>query len=159
MPTLTYEDALVGAIAHGWIDGQKGALDEAYWLQRFTPRKAGSRWSRQNCDRALALIENGEMRPAGQREVEAARADGRWDRAYEGQRTAAVPDDLAAALATSPEAEAFFAGLDRLNRYAVLYRIQSLKTPEARARRIERYVTMLAAHETIHPASGRRPRT
>ncbi len=94
------------------------------------------------------------MHPAGQREVDAARADGRWDSAYEGQRTAAVPDDLAAALAANPDAERFFAGLDRLNRYAVLYRIQSLKTPEARARRIARYVAMLAAGETIHPASG-----
>jgi uncharacterized protein YdeI (YjbR/CyaY-like superfamily) len=149
--TVTYEEALLGAIAHGWIDGQKGALDEAYWLQRFTPRKAASRWSKQNCDRALALIESGEMRPAGLREVEAARADGRWDRAYDGQRTAAVPDDLGAALAANPAAAAFFATLDRVNRYAVLYRIQTLKTPEARARRIAKYVAMLAAGETIHP--------
>ncbi len=158
-PTVTYEDALLGAIAHGWIDGQKGALDEAFWLQRFTPRKAGSQWSKQNCDRALALIEKGEMHPAGQREVEAARADGRWDRAYEGQATATVPDDLRAALAAEPAAEAFFERLDRLNRYAVLYRIQSLKTPEARARRIAKYVAMLAAGETIYPSRESRQRS
>jgi uncharacterized protein YdeI (YjbR/CyaY-like superfamily) len=155
-PTLRYKEALLGAIAHGWIDGQKGGLDDAYWLQRFTPRKPGSRWSKQNCDRALALIERGEMRPAGQREVNAARADGRWDRAYHGQRTMGVPDDLRAALAANPRAEAFFSTLDSVNRYAVLYRIQDLKTPEARARRIERNVGMLVAGETLHPSSKRR---
>jgi uncharacterized protein YdeI (YjbR/CyaY-like superfamily) len=157
-PTLTHEDALLGAIAHGWIDGQKGALDDGHWLQRFTPRKPGSRWSKRNCDRALALIDAGEMQPAGLREVHAARADGRWAGAYEGQRTATVPDDLRAALAASPRAEAAFASLDRQNRYAVLYRIQSLKTPAARARRIAKYVAMLTAGETLHPRSGSRRR-
>ena len=149
--TLSYEEALLGALAHGWIDGQKGALDEMYWAQRFTPRKPGSRWSKQNCDRALALIASEGMAPAGLRQVEAARADGRWDRAYDGQRTATVPDDLRAALAAEPAAEAFFATLNSVNRYAVLYRINTVPTPAARERRIQKYVAMLAAGQKIYP--------
>ena len=149
--TVSYAEALDVALCHGWIDGQKGALDEDYWLQRFTPRKPGSRWSRINREKAERLIAGGRMRPTGMREVEAARADGRWDAAYEGQRTIGVPPDLARALADNDEAREFFATLNSVNRYAILYRIGDAKRPETRARRIARYVTMLAEHKTLHP--------
>src|SRR5579875_1939236 len=137
--TVSYAEALDVALCHGWIDGQKGALDEDYWLQRFTPRKPGSRWSRINREKAERLIAGGRMRPTGMREVEAARADGRWDAAYEGQRTIGVPPDLARALADNDEAREFFATLNSVNRYAILYRIGDAKRPETRARRIARY--------------------
>ncbi|WP_035796230.1 YdeI/OmpD-associated family protein [Kitasatospora mediocidica] len=148
---LSYAEALEVALCHGWIDGQKAALDDRYWLQRFTPRRARSKWSRINRDKAEALIADGRMHPAGLAEVERARADGRWEAAYESSRTAEVPDDLAAALAAEPAAARFFETLDRTNRYAVLYRVQEPKKPETRARRIEKYVAMLAAGEKIHP--------
>jgi uncharacterized protein YdeI (YjbR/CyaY-like superfamily) len=150
-PTVSYADALTVALCHGWIDGQKGRLDEHYWRQRFTPRKPGSKWSKINADKAAALIETGLMKPAGLREVEAARADGRWDGAYASQSTAAVPDDLALALAADERASAFFATLDRANRYAILYRIADAKRPQTRARRIATFVTMLSEHRKIHP--------
>ena len=147
---LDYAGALDIALCQGWIDGRKRALDDEFWLQRFTPRRPSSRWSRVNRDKAEALIAAGRMRPAGLREVERARADGRWDAAYAGSRTATVPDDLAAALRANPVAEAFFATLDRANRFAVLYRVQDAKRPETRARRIEQFVAMLAEHRTLH---------
>ena len=150
-PTISYAEALDIALCFGWIDGQKRALDETHWLQRFTPRRAGSRWSRINRDKASALIAAGRMRPAGLREVELAKADGRWDAAYEGQRTIAVPPDLVAALDANEAARRFFATLNSANRYAILYRIGDAKRPETRARRIADFVTMLAEHKTIHP--------
>jgi uncharacterized protein YdeI (YjbR/CyaY-like superfamily) len=149
-PTVTYADALEVALCFGWIDGQKGPLDDQYWLQRFTPRKPGSNWSRINTQKAAALIEAGRMQPAGQREVELAKADGRWDRAYAGQRTAAVPDDLRQALDANATASAFFDTISGVNRYAILYRIQAVKRPETRARKIAQYVQMLAEHKTLH---------
>jgi uncharacterized protein YdeI (YjbR/CyaY-like superfamily) len=151
--SVSYAEALEVAICYGWIDGQKGRLDDDYWLQRFTRRKPGSRWSKINADQAARLIEAGRMQPAGQREVELAQADGRWDAAYAGSRTMAVPDDLERELAANDEARAFFATLSSANRYAILYRIGDAKRPETRARRIAKYVAMLAAHETIHPQS------
>jgi uncharacterized protein YdeI (YjbR/CyaY-like superfamily) len=150
-PGVSYSDALAVALCYGWIDGQKGGLDDDYWLQRFTPRKPRSRWSKINTEKAAELIEAGLMQPAGMREVELARTDGRWDAAYAGQRTMAVPDDLAAELARNQAADAFFATLSGANRYAILYRIADAKRPETRAKRIAKYVAMLAAHETIHP--------
>jgi uncharacterized protein YdeI (YjbR/CyaY-like superfamily) len=150
-PGVSYPDALAVALCYGWIDGQKGRLDDDYWLQRFGPRRPGSRWSKINTEKAAELIEAGLMQPAGIREVELARSDGRWDAAYEGQRAMRVPDDLAAELARHEAASAFFATLSSANRYAILYRIGDAKRPETRARRIARYVAMLAAHETIHP--------
>jgi len=150
-PTVSYPDALTVALCYGWIDGQKGRLDGEFWRQRFTPRKPGSKWSKINVEKAAALIEAGLMKPAGLREVEAAKADGRWDRAYASQATAEVPDDLAAALAADERASAFFASLDRANRYAILYRIGDAKRPETRARRIATYVAMLSEHRKIHP--------
>jgi uncharacterized protein YdeI (YjbR/CyaY-like superfamily) len=146
-----YPEALAVALCYGWIDGQKGAFDEEYWLQRFSPRRPRSRWSKINTEKAAELIEAGLMQPAGMREVELARADGRWDAAYEGQRAMSVPEDLAAELARNEAASAFFATLSGVNRYAILYRIGDAKRPETRAKRIAKYVAMLAAHETIHP--------
>jgi uncharacterized protein YdeI (YjbR/CyaY-like superfamily) len=148
---VSYPDALAVALCYGWIDGQKAGLDDDYWLQRFTPRRPGSRWSKINTEKAAELIEAGRMRPAGLREVERARADGRWDAAYSGQRTMGVPPDLERALAGNDAARAFFATLSGVNRYAILYRIADAKRPQTRARRIEKYVAMLAAHETIYP--------
>ena len=151
VPTVSYPDALAGALCFGWIDGQKGRLDDDYWLQRFTPRKSGSRWSRVNTDKAAALIEAGRMRPAGLAEVERAKADGRWAAAYEPQSASSVPDDLAAELARDDSARAFFETLDGANRYAILHRIASARRPETRARRIATYVAMLAEHKKIYP--------
>jgi uncharacterized protein YdeI (YjbR/CyaY-like superfamily) len=150
-PGVSYPDALAVALCYGWIDSQKDRLDDDHWLQRFSPRRPGSRWSKINTEKAAELIEAGLMQPAGMREVELARADGRWDAAYHGQRAITVPDDLAAELARNEAAAAFFATLSGANRYAILYRIGDAKRPETRARRIAKYVAMLAAHQTIHP--------
>ena len=150
-PTVSYAEALEAALCHGWIDGQKKSDVDGYWLQRFTPRSAKSIWSKINRDKALRLIEDQKMQPAGLREVERARADGRWDRAYDSQGKAAVPDDLQAALERAPKAKKFFATLDSANRYAVLFRIQAVKKEETRARKIKQFVEMLARHEKIHP--------
>ncbi len=149
--TVSYSDALDVALCHGWIDGQKGRHDDEYWLQRFTPRKPGGNWSKINTDRAAALIASGRMRPAGLGEVERARADGRWEQAYESQSRMTVPEDLARALAANERARAFFATLDSANRYAILYRIGTAKKPETRAKRIDTFVTMLSEHKKIHP--------
>ncbi|MCC5574838.1 YdeI/OmpD-associated family protein [Microtetraspora sp. AC03309] len=149
--TVSYGEALDVALCFGWIDGQKAAFDETHWLQRFTPRRARSRWSKINCDRVVGLAELGLVRPAGLREIERARADGRWDAAYVSQRTATVPDDLRVALDASPAAAEFFATLDSRNRYAVLHRVGDAKKPETRARRIAKFVAMLAEQQKIYP--------
>jgi uncharacterized protein YdeI (YjbR/CyaY-like superfamily) len=149
--TISYSEALDVALCHGWIDGQKGRYDDEYWLQRFTPRKPASKWSKINTERVAALIASGRMRPAGLREVERARADGRWEQAYESQSRVTVPEDLARALAANERARAFFATLDSANRYAILYRIGTAKKPETRAKRIDTFVTMLSEHKKIHP--------
>jgi uncharacterized protein YdeI (YjbR/CyaY-like superfamily) len=148
---VSYAEALDVALCYGWIDGQKGRLDDDYWLQRFTPRKANSRWSLINTDKAGALIEAARMQPAGLREVELARADGRWDAAYQGQRSITVPADLERALAANDAARAFFETISSVNRYAILYRIGDARRPETRARRIAKYVAMLEAGKTLHP--------
>ena len=152
--SVSRDDAVDAALCHGWIDGQLDAFDENHWLIRFTPRKPASVWSAKNRARALELVRLGRMRPAGMREIERAKSDGRWDKAYASQRTADVPEDLAAALAKSPKASAFFATLNRVNRYAILYRIHTAKKPETRAARIAKFVAMLAKGETIHPQSS-----
>jgi uncharacterized protein YdeI (YjbR/CyaY-like superfamily) len=149
--TVTYAEALDGALCHGWIDGQKGAFDDSFWLQKFTPRGPKSKWSKINRDKALALIEAGRMKPAGLAEVEKAKSDGRWDQAYDSQSKAMVPEDLQKELDRNPEAAAFFATLDSANRYAVLYRVQEAKKPETRARRIEKFIGMLNRGEKVHP--------
>lgn len=149
-PTVTYAQAVEIALCHGWIDGQKKALDDQHWLQRFTPRRARSLWSKVNREKAEALIASGRMQPSGLAEIERAKGDGRWQAAYDGARTAAVPPDLQAALDARPKARSFFAQLDGTNRYAVLWRIQTAKRAETRARRIDVLVEMLARGEKIH---------
>lgn len=149
-PCLRYAAAVEVALQWGWIDGQVGKLDEREYRQRFTPRRPGSLWSKVNTEKATALIEAGRMFPPGLREVEAAKADGRWHAAYTGSREATVPDDLAAALGAVPGAEAFFSTLDAANRYAVLWRLQTARTPATRARRLAALVDMLARGERIH---------
>lgn len=155
-PSVTRQEAIDGALCHGWIDGQLDAYDADWWLVRFTPRKPGSKWSLKNRDRALALIAGKRMAPAGLREIEQAKADGRWDNAYVPQSAATIPDDLAAVLAQNRKARALFDELDSVNRYAVLYRVQTAKKPETRAQRIATFVAMLGRGETIHPRRGRK---
>jgi uncharacterized protein YdeI (YjbR/CyaY-like superfamily) len=154
---LTYATALEVALAWGWIDGQKRALDAGAWLQRFSPRTPRSGWSKINRAKAEALIAAGTMEAPGLAEVERARRDGRWDRAYDGARAATVPPDLAQALARDARALAFFEKLDGANRYAILYRLQTAKRPETRARRLQSFVEMCARHETLHPPRKTRP--
>ena len=149
--TVSYAEALEVALCYGWIDGQKNKLDGDYWLQRFTSRKPRSKWSKVNCGKATELIEKGWMKPAGLREVEQAKADGRWDAAYEAQSTATVPDDLRRELERNDAAREFFSTLDSRNRYAILYRIQDAGKPETRARRIATYVAMLNERKKIYP--------
>jgi uncharacterized protein YdeI (YjbR/CyaY-like superfamily) len=149
--SVAYPEVLDVAIAYGWIDGVRNALDETHFLQRFTPRGPRSRWSKINRDKATKLIESGRMKPAGLAEVEKAKVDGRWDAAYEPQRTAGVPDDLQRALDENPAAREFFATLGGQNRYAILYRVQDAKRPETRARRITQFVEMLSRGETLYP--------
>jgi uncharacterized protein YdeI (YjbR/CyaY-like superfamily) len=149
--TVTYAEAVEVALCFGWIDGQKAAFDDAFFLQRFTPRRPKSIWSRVNRDKVEELTARGEMRPAGLREVERAKADGRWDAAYEPASTAAVPEDLRAALAANDAARAVFATLNAANRYAILHRVHTAKKPETRARRIAQFVAMLAEGRTLYP--------
>jgi uncharacterized protein YdeI (YjbR/CyaY-like superfamily) len=149
--TITHSDAIDVALCHGWIDGIRNALDADFFLQTFTPRRPRSLWSKVNRLRVEALIEAGRMRPAGLAEIDLAKSDGRWEAAYDSQRTIEVQPDLAAALEANPEAKAFFATLSSQNRYAILFRLHNLKRAETRARRIEEFVAMLARHETVHP--------
>jgi uncharacterized protein YdeI (YjbR/CyaY-like superfamily) len=148
--SLSKAEAIDAALCHGWIDGQLDKYDEANWLVRFTPRKRASKWSEVNRTRAIELIAQGRMHPAGLAEVEAAKADGRWNAAYAPASTAQVPPDLQAALDASPQAAAFFATLKGANRYAILYRVGTAKKPETRAKRIADFVAMLQRGETIH---------
>lgn len=149
-PSVTYPEAVEIALCWGWIDGQKKSLDDQHYLQRFTPRRARSVWSRINVNKVQALIEAGRMQAPGQAQIEAAKADGRWARAYDGARTSTVPEDLQAALNAEPAAKAFFASINASNRYAILWRIQTAARAETRARRIAQLVEMLACGETIH---------
>lgn len=149
--TVSYAEALESALCYGWIDGQKGAYDEEFWLQKFTPRGPRSKWSRRNRDKAEELERLGRMKPAGLTQVERAREDGRWAAAYPSSSNATVPDDLQRELDRNPAAQAFFDTLDRTNRYAILYRIHDARNPETRAQRIERFVAMLNEHTKLHP--------
>jgi len=149
-PSVTYAEAVEIALCWGWIDGQKKGLDDQHFLQRFTPRRARSIWSKINVDKVAALVAAGRMQPPGQAQVDAARADGRWAQAYDGARTSTVPEDLAAALDANPPAKAFFATINASNRYAVLWRVQTAVKPETRARRIALLVEMLARGEVVH---------
>src|SRR5574340_13136 len=138
--SVSYAEALDSALCYGWIDGQKAAFDDGYWLQKFTPRSAKSMWSKANCAKAEALIAQGRMKPAGLREVELARADGRWERAYESQSKLTIPGDFQSALDKNPKARNFFNTLDSANRYAFLFRIQAVKKPETRAAKIQKFI-------------------
>jgi uncharacterized protein YdeI (YjbR/CyaY-like superfamily) len=152
---LTYDDALTEALSYGWIDGHLTRRDDATYRVRFTPRRARSSWSQRNVEMAERLIADGRMRPAGLAEVQRAKADGRWERAYGGSASIEVPDDLHDALAASPRAQAMWDVLTRTNRYAVLYRVHEAKRPETRARRIAHYVEMLARGDTPHPQKAK----
>ncbi len=152
IPSVTYAEALDVALCHGWIDGQKKGFDAQFFLQRFTPRRARSTWSKINVAKIDMLTAAGRMRPAGLREVEAAKADGRWDAAYDGARSMDVPPELAKALALAKnrKAKVFFDALDKTNRYAVCWRVQTAVKPETKLARVEKLVAMLARGEKIH---------
>jgi uncharacterized protein YdeI (YjbR/CyaY-like superfamily) len=149
--TVTVPEALEIALCYGWIDGLRKSLDEDYFLQRFTPRRSRSKWSKINRDKATALIEQGRMRPPGLAEVERAQADGRWAAAYDSPGKIQPTPELLAALEASPKAKALFEQLDSQNRYAILYRVHDAKRPETRTRRIEMFVEMLSRGETPYP--------
>lgn len=148
--SMTYAEALDAALCYGWIDGQKKPLNAESWLQRFVPRSPRSIWSRINRDKAEALIAGGRMQPAGHAAIEHARKNGRWETAYESASRASVPADLQAALDANPTAKSFFETLDKANRYAVLFRIQTSQKAETRARKIVQFVEMLARKEKVH---------
>jgi len=148
--SVRYPEVLDSALCFGWIDGRREALDDSYFLQRFTPRRPRSRWSRINREKVERLTADGRMRRAGLAQVERAKADGRWDAAYEGQKRITVPKDLQRELDARPAAAAFFAELSSQNRYAILYRLQNAKKPETRARNLAKFVAMLEAGETVH---------
>src|ERR1041384_7697322 len=152
--SLTYEESLDVALCYGWIDGQKKGFDNQYWLQKFTPRGLKSIWSKINTEKAERLIASGEMQPAGLRAIEAAKQDGRWEAAYEGQKRISVPEDFQAALDKNKKAKAFFATLNSVNRYAILFRIHNAKKPETRAKKIQQFVEMLERGEKIYPKQG-----
>lgn len=149
--TVSYAQALESALCYGWIDGQKQAECEHYWLQRFTPRTAKSIWSKINKARAEALISAGRMQPAGLRAIDQAKRDGRWEAAYSSASTSTVPDDLQQALDANPKAKHFFATLNSQNRFAILFRIQNVKKAETRAKKIAQFIDMLNNGEKLHP--------
>jgi uncharacterized protein YdeI (YjbR/CyaY-like superfamily) len=149
--SVSYAEALDNAICYGWIDGQKASFDDKYWLQKFTPRSARSIWSKVNCEKATALIAEGRMQPAGLRQVELAKSDGRWDSAYESQSKITIPDDLQSELDKNQKAKDFFNTLDSRNRYAILFRIQTAKKAETRSARIQKFVEMLSQQQKIYP--------
>ncbi|MGW4464196.1 YdeI/OmpD-associated family protein [Micromonospora sp. NPDC004704] len=153
--SLTYAQALEEALCHGWIDSQARSRDETTYRQRFTPRRSTSPWSARNVTLVADLIATGRMRPGGHAEIERAKADGRWDAAYAGPATAEVPADLAAALDAEPRARAMFDILTKQNRFSVIYRVDSAKRAETRARRIAQFVEMLARGETVYPQKRR----
>jgi uncharacterized protein YdeI (YjbR/CyaY-like superfamily) len=148
--TVSYDEALDVALSYGWVDSQKRSFDEHFYIQIFTHRRAQSVWSKRNVEKATGMIEAGTMHPAGLAQVDAAKADGRWDRAYEGQRGSTPAPEFLAALKKNPEAKAFYDTLNAVNRYALYYRIQSAKKPETRDRRIAAFIEMLARGETFH---------
>ncbi|MGH9802318.1 MAG: YdeI/OmpD-associated family protein, partial [Blastocatellia bacterium] len=150
LKSANYAEALDVALCYGWIDGQKKSYDADSWLQKFTPRGAKSIWSKINREKAQELIEAGRMKPAGLKTIESAKQDGRWEAAYDSQSKATVPDDFQAELDRSPKAKSFFATLNSVNRYAILFRIQTAKKAETRAKRIQQFIQMLEKNEKIH---------
>lgn len=148
--TVTYQEAIDVALCHGWIDGQAKRVDDKYWLQKFTPRAPKSIWSKINTEKVERLIASGEMKPAGLKAIEAAKNDGRWDSAYASPKNMTVPDDFQAALDKNRKAKAFFETLNSSNRYAILFRIQTARRAETRARRIQQFIEMLEKNEKIY---------
>lgn len=148
--TVTYDEALDEALCFGWIDGQKRRYDEASWIQRFTPRRKRSMWSKRNIGHVGRLIRERRMTPSGMKEIEAAKADGRWARAYDSAKAATVPADFMRALAKNKKAERFFKTLNRANVYAIAWRLQTAKKPETRERRMKALLEMMARGEKIH---------
>jgi uncharacterized protein YdeI (YjbR/CyaY-like superfamily) len=151
IPSLSYAEALESALCYGWIDGQKASFDDQYWLQKFTPRGPKSMWSKVNCDKATALLASGRMQPAGIRQVELAKADGRWGAAYQSQSEISIPDDFQEELDNNQKAKEFFTTLNSVNRYAILFRIQTAKKPETRSARIRKFIEMLSNNQKIYP--------
>ncbi|MGA9657623.1 MAG: YdeI/OmpD-associated family protein [Asticcacaulis sp.] len=149
-PSVTWEDCVIASLAWGWIDGHKRSLDEVSFLQRLTPRRAKSNWSKKNCEHVERLIAEGQMQPAGLVHIEAAKQDGRWESAYAGSADMVIPDDFLAALAKDPEAKAFFDTLNRTNLFAIYHRLHTAKKPETRAKRIIDIVQKLRRNERFH---------
>jgi uncharacterized protein YdeI (YjbR/CyaY-like superfamily) len=149
--SITYDEALEIALCYGWIDGQKKGFDEKHWLQKFTPRGPKSIWSKINVAKAERLIKSKKMKPAGLRAIEAAKKNGRWEKAYDSQRTAAVPKDFQAALNKNKKAKASFAALNSVNRYAILFRIHNVKKAETRSKNIKKFIEMLEKNEKLYP--------
>jgi uncharacterized protein YdeI (YjbR/CyaY-like superfamily) len=148
--TVVYAEALEVALCYGWIDSQVKSLDERFYLQKFTPRRARSKWSRINREKIEELTKQGRMKPAGLEQVELAKADGRWDAAYASPASADVPDDLQKALDASPKAAEFWAGLNKSNRYAIIFQLEDAKKPETRVRRLAKFVAMLERGEKLY---------
>jgi uncharacterized protein YdeI (YjbR/CyaY-like superfamily) len=151
IPSATYEEALDIALCYGWIDGQKKGFDDSYWLQKFTPRGPKSIWSKINTEKAERLIASGQMKPAGLKTITAAKADGRWDQAYSSQKNISMPEDFQAALDQNKKAKSFFDTLNSANRYSFLFRIETAKKADTRAKRIQQFVEMLEKNEKFHP--------
>jgi uncharacterized protein YdeI (YjbR/CyaY-like superfamily) len=151
IPSVFYAEALEEALCYGWIDGQKASFDEQYYLQKFTPRRPKSTWSKVNCDKVAALLASGRMQAAGIQQVELAKADGRWEGAYDSQSKMTVPDDFQQELDNNQSAKEFFNTLNSVNRYAILFRIQTAKKPETRSARISKFIEMLSKHQKIYP--------
>jgi uncharacterized protein YdeI (YjbR/CyaY-like superfamily) len=149
-PTVTHDEALDAALCYGWIDGQGKKYDELSWLLKFTPRRAGSIWSRRNTEHVKRLIQENRMQPPGFAEVEAAKADGRWERAYDSPSKMTVPEDFLEELSKNQEAKAFFETLNKANIYAIAWRLQTAKKPETREKRMKAILTMLAKGEKFH---------
>ena len=149
--SVTIDEALEVALCYGWIDGQRKPQDENLYLQKYTPRGAKSIWSKINTEKVEKLIERGLMKPAGLKAIESAKQDGRWQAAYDSFSRATVPDDFQAELDKHPQAQAFFATLNQQNRYAILFRIQTAKKPETRAKRIQQFIDMLERNEKLYP--------
>ncbi|MDQ0087689.1 uncharacterized protein YdeI (YjbR/CyaY-like superfamily) [Paenibacillus anaericanus] len=151
MISVTYKEALDIALCYGWIDSQKEKLDEVFWIQRFTPRKPSSIWSKVNKEKAELLIAKGRMKPSGFKTIETAKQNGQWDKAYESQRNASLPEDLAIELERNTKAKTFYDSLDSQNKYAILFRIHQAKKQETRMKRIQQFVAMLEKGETLYP--------
>jgi uncharacterized protein YdeI (YjbR/CyaY-like superfamily) len=148
--SVNYTEAVDEALCYGWIDGQAKSIDDTYYMQKYTPRRPKSIWSKINIGKTERLIAEGRMQPAGQAAIEAAKADGRWEQAYDSPSTTVVPDDFKAALDADPQAKAFFGTLNKTNTYAVLWRVQTARKPETRAARIVKLVAMLHRGEKLH---------